>query len=117
MNKKTHIIIIFLFTVTCFIGQTFNFKNYNTEHGLPQSQVLSIFQDSKGYIWFGTNSGGVGKFDGNKFYQLTTNDGLINDVVFSIVEGNNNEMIFGTSNGISIYRSAEFFRYPHVTMF
>ncbi|MFO0435813.1 MAG: two-component regulator propeller domain-containing protein [Sphingobacteriaceae bacterium] len=108
MNKKTHIIIIFLFTVTCFIGQTFNFKNYNTEHGLPQSQVLSIFQDSIGYFWFGTNSGGVGKFDGNKFYQLTTNDGLINDVVFSIVEGNNNEMIFGTSKGISIYRSAEF---------
>lgn len=92
-------------------AQTYNFKNYNTEQGLPQSQVLSIFQDHKGCMWFGTNSGGVGKFDGNKFTTLSDNDGLINNVVFSIVENHKQELIFGTSKGISVYNGFEYKNY------
>jgi ligand-binding sensor domain-containing protein/serine phosphatase RsbU (regulator of sigma subunit) len=96
---------------TVVFSQTYNFKNYNTEDGLPQSQVLSIFQDSKGYIWFGTNSGGVGKFDGNKFYSLNTNDGLINDVVYSITETSDHQILFGTAKGISAYKNLNFTTY------
>jgi len=59
---------------------------------------------AKGYMWFGTNSGGAGKFDGNKFSSLTKNDGLIDDVVFSIAENENKELLFGTSKGLSIYK-------------
>ncbi|HRG01098.1 MAG TPA: two-component regulator propeller domain-containing protein [Bacteroidia bacterium] len=84
-------------------SQTYNFKNYNTADGLPQSQVLCIFQDHKGYMWFGTNAGGVGKYDGNKFSTISENDGLINNVVFSIVENHKNELVFGTSKGLSVY--------------
>jgi ligand-binding sensor domain-containing protein/serine phosphatase RsbU (regulator of sigma subunit) len=108
---KKYILSLYLAFNGFCIAQTYNFKNYNTEDGLPQSQVLSVFQDSKGYIWFGTNSGGVGKFDGNKFYNLTTNDGLLNDVVFSITETADHEMLFGTSKGLSSYRNLNFTNY------
>lgn len=93
------------------VGQTFNFKNFNTEHGLPQSQVLCIFQDSKGYVWFGTNSGGAGKYDGNKFYQISTNDGLINDAVYSISETPDHSILFGTSKGLTVYKDLNFTNY------
>lgn len=89
-------------------SQTYNFKNYNTEQGLPQSQVLSITQDSRGNMWFGTNSGGVGKFDGNKFTTYTDNDGLVNNVVFSVIETQNKQMVFGTNRGISVFNGFYF---------
>lgn len=92
-------------------GQTYNFRNYNTEHGLPQSQVLSMYQDDKGFVWFGTNSGGVGKYDGNKFAKLTKNDGLIDDVVFSITQNEKKELLFGTSKGLSVYDQFQFRNY------
>lgn len=106
--KVLYFLFVLVFLNQTSNSQTYNFKNYNTEHGLPQSQVLSIFQDSKGYVWFGTNSGGVAKFDGNKFHTLNSNDGLINDVVFSVLEGSNGNMFFGTSKGLSVYNHFEF---------
>jgi ligand-binding sensor domain-containing protein/serine phosphatase RsbU (regulator of sigma subunit) len=104
LNIKNTFILFFLFLLGLnSFSQTYNFKNYNTAEGLPQSQVLCIYQDHKGYMWFGTNAGGVGKYDGNKFSTISENDGLINNVVFSIVENNKNELVFGTSKGLSVY--------------
>ena len=104
--------IVLVFSFICIVGnifsQTFNFKNYNTEQVLPQSQVLSIYQDAKGYVWFGTNSGGVGKFDGNKFTNLSINDGLINNVVYSITGNKKGELFFGTGKGLSVYNQFTF---------
>ena len=52
-NIKGLVFIISLIVVLCTQAQTYNFRNYNTEHGLPQSQVLSMYQDTKGFVWFG----------------------------------------------------------------
>ena len=103
-------ICLFLISISC-ISQTYNFKNYNTEQGLPQSQVLTIYQDYKGYMWFGTNGAGVGKYDGNKFTTISDNNGLINNFVFSIIEDNKNKLIFGTSKGVSVYDGFTFKNY------
>lgn len=93
------------------ISQTFNFKNYNTEQGLPQSQVLSIFQDYYGNMWFGTNSGGAGKYDGNKFTTYSENEGLANNVVYSITENTKHEVLFGTMKGLNIFDGVKFKTY------
>ncbi len=111
-TKKYTILFLCLFLIRISgISQTYNFKNYNIEQGLPQSQVLSIYQDHKGFMWFGTNSGGVGKFDGNKFITLSDNDGLINNIVFSITQNHKNELLFGTSKGLSVYNGKTFKNY------
>jgi ligand-binding sensor domain-containing protein/serine phosphatase RsbU (regulator of sigma subunit) len=108
--------IQFLLTLLIFISartfsQTYNFKNYNTEQGLPQSQVLCMFQDHKGFMWFGTNSGGVGKFDGNKFTNFSENEGLVNNVVYSITEHQNTKLLFGTMKGLSVFDGKKFKTY------
>ena len=92
-------------------AQTYNFKNYNTRQGLPQSQVLAIFQDRNGVMWFGTNSGGVGRYDGNDFSTISTNDGLINDDVYSIAEDHLGNLLFGTNKGLSVYNGGSFKNY------
>jgi ligand-binding sensor domain-containing protein/serine phosphatase RsbU (regulator of sigma subunit) len=110
--KYLFIIVVITLQSTIFLrAQSYNFKNYNTEQGLPQSQVLCAFQDHFGNMWFGTNSGGVGKFDGNKFTTISDNDGLIDNVVFSITENHKKELVFGTSKGISVYNGINFKNY------
>ncbi|MFH1197237.1 MAG: two-component regulator propeller domain-containing protein [bacterium] len=48
------------------IQDGYSIKTWLTEDGLPQNAVMSITQDSKGYLWIGTQNGAV-KFDGTKF--------------------------------------------------
>lgn len=38
-------------------GGKFTIKNYTTEDGLPSNKIRSLFIDSKGYLWIGTNKG------------------------------------------------------------
>jgi ligand-binding sensor domain-containing protein/serine phosphatase RsbU (regulator of sigma subunit) len=89
-------------------SQTYNFHNYTVDDGLSQSQVLCMFQDSKGNIWFGTNSGGACRFDGNKFTSFTDKNGLVNNIVYSICEDKKGNILFGTSEGLSVYNGFTF---------
>ncbi|MCF8423360.1 MAG: SpoIIE family protein phosphatase [Bacteroidia bacterium] len=110
-SKNIYLLFSFLIIGVKAFSQSYNFKNYNTDQGLPQSQVLSMTQDHRGNMWFGTNGGGVGKYDGNKFSTISENDGLINNAIFSIIENNKNELVFGTSKGISVFNGINFKNY------
>ncbi|MES2515143.1 MAG: two-component regulator propeller domain-containing protein [Bacteroidota bacterium] len=112
ITKKHSFLFLCLVLITLAgISQTYNFKNYNTPEGLPQSQVLTIFQDHKGFMWFGTNGGGAGKFDGSKFTTISDNDGLISNFIFSITQNHKNELVFGASKGVSVYNGFTFKNY------
>ena len=42
------------------------FRSYQVEDGLSHSSVWAVMEDSRGYMWFGTNDG-LNRFDGSKF--------------------------------------------------
>ncbi|MFH1320360.1 MAG: two-component regulator propeller domain-containing protein [Bacteroidota bacterium] len=117
MKRLFYISLVFLLfsggilSLKTSFSQTYNFDNFSVEDGLVQTQVLSICQDSKGYIWFGTNSGGISIYDGNKFSSLTKSDGLVDNVVYSIIEGKNGKMFIGTTGGLSVYDGHGFTNY------
>ncbi|MFD2904602.1 hybrid sensor histidine kinase/response regulator transcription factor [Sphingobacterium anhuiense] len=77
-------------------------KNANA---LPNNYVLSIYTDRAGNVYAGTNGNGVGLLQkGDKqFKTLSEREGLINDVVQSIVEDNTGKMWFSTNKGLSCY--------------
>jgi ligand-binding sensor domain-containing protein/serine phosphatase RsbU (regulator of sigma subunit) len=102
------IAVVLLAAPLSSFAQTYDFRNFNVEDGLAQSQILSMCQDRFGNIWFGTNSGGVSKYDGNKFVTLSENDSLVNNVVFSICELQNGNLLFGTNGGLSLYNGKTF---------
>ncbi|MEO7766643.1 MAG: two-component regulator propeller domain-containing protein, partial [Ferruginibacter sp.] len=62
----------FLFLLLSFYLLAFSqkkhiqFEHIGTSAGLSQSNVMSIFQDSRGFMWFGTRDG-LNKYDGYKF--------------------------------------------------
>ncbi len=94
--------ILFLFFVVRVGAQTYDFRNYNVDDGLAQSQVFCIFQDSKGYMWFGTNGGGASKFDGKKFQSFTPANGALSNYVYSIAEDKNQNIYLATYDGVQI---------------
>ncbi|MBI5218713.1 MAG: PAS domain-containing protein [Bacteroidia bacterium] len=96
-----------LITILLFIGfplcllqaQQYNFKYYSVENGLAQSQVLSMCQDSKGYLWIGTYGGGLNKFDGISFSLFTVFDGLPSNTVRAVFEDSRKNIWAGTADG------------------
>lgn len=87
--------------VSLFNGKTFSdFKLPNTKIKNPTSVISTnlvweIIEDSKGNIWFGTDGIGVFKYDGEKFTQLTKEDGLNTNDVASILEDSQGNFWFG----------------------
>lgn len=99
--KLTKYLILLLGIKSYLLAQSYNFKNYTTEHGLAQSQVMDIFQDANNNMWFATNGGGVSKYDGNKFYTYNTNNGLISNFAFSIVQNEKKDILIGSDKGLT----------------
>jgi len=86
--------------------QTYPFVNYTNENGLSGAQVLSIYQDKEGVMWFGTSGGGITRFDGKHFEYLTSNDGLADNVVFCMKENKLEHLYIGTYNGLTVIKNA-----------
>jgi len=78
------------------------------EQGLSNNAVRCIYQDHKGFMWFGTYDG-LNRYDGNEFkvFRNKFNDGnsLINNWVLAINEDAANNLWIGTRQGISLYNS------------
>jgi|GEM_PF-2905160 len=67
--------------------------------GLNTNMVYCVMQDSKEYIWVGTETG-VSRYDGYGFKHFTKDDGLTDNDVFNIVEDAKGRLWFLTYNGI-----------------
>ncbi len=65
--------------------------------------VVSIYEDKKGNLWFGTVLEGAARFDGKTLTYLTREDGLVDNTVTTIVEDKHGDMWFGTHGGLAKY--------------
>ncbi len=61
------------------------YTTYSMKEGLVQNSVRDFFQDSNGFIWIGTWEG-LSKYDGNRFINFTTANGLSHSMVNDIIE-------------------------------
>ena len=61
-----------LITNTIFLSIVFSgqieFERFTIDNGLSQNTVYEVFQDSRGYLWMGTQ-GGLDRFNGYEFKQ------------------------------------------------
>ena len=107
------IFLLFVLTV-CTEGQyTYpQYKQYTLADGLPQMQVMSMFSDSRGYIWLGTK-GGACFFNGEKFVSLTARDGMINEYVNCFAEDSAGRVWMGTRDGLAYYDGKKLVSYPN----
>jgi ligand-binding sensor domain-containing protein len=66
---------------------------YTTHDGLPQIQVSSIFEDSRGLIWIATK-GGICYFNGNKFTNISETHMQDPTMISEIKELSDGKIIF-----------------------
>jgi ligand-binding sensor domain-containing protein len=96
-------------TVDGFTGASA--KLYNGYGCIINDTVYSIYCDTKGFKWFGSDKGIV-RYNGGAYYKgntskvytiIDTNSGLINNSVRSIAEDSTGNIWIGTLGGISKY--------------
>ena len=81
------------------------FSNLSVDNGLSQMSVMEIFQDSDGYMWFGTRNG-LNKYDGASMKVYKPSRGprksnLLDNQITALAEDNDGNLWVGTAKGIS----------------
>ncbi len=96
------------------------FKNLSVTDGLSQSWIRYIYQDSYGFMWFGTGGNGLNKYDGYKFTVYKNNarikNSLSNNSITTIFEDQNRNLWIGTQIGLNLYNRENdcFIVYPGI---
>jgi ligand-binding sensor domain-containing protein len=111
VKRLTSLIAVGVLFISSAFSQTYNFKTYTVEDGLSRAEILSVWQDSKGVMWFGTAGGGVSKFNGKTFENISTRNGLVNNDVNYIYEDRAGDLWFATNGGLSKYKNHQFTNY------
>jgi ligand-binding sensor domain-containing protein/serine phosphatase RsbU (regulator of sigma subunit) len=91
-------------------------QNYTTDNGLALDAISyghkSALCDKQGNLWFGTEGGGLSRYDGKSFTNYTSVQGLANSKVLSIIEDKNGNIWVGTDGGgVSRYDGTHFTNY------
>jgi len=83
-------------------GDLIHFEHLTVEHGLSNSAVLNVFQDSDGFMWFCTLDG-LNRFNGYDFTVFRHNDddphSISSNVVMTGLETRDGTLWFGTDTG------------------
>jgi signal transduction histidine kinase/ligand-binding sensor domain-containing protein/DNA-binding response OmpR family regulator len=82
--------------------------NLGIDQGLSNNSVRAIFQDHRGFMWFGTFDG-LNRFDGYNFKifrnKVGDSSSLINNYIFAIEEDRQSNLWIGTQGGVSVYNN------------
>jgi signal transduction histidine kinase/ligand-binding sensor domain-containing protein/CheY-like chemotaxis protein/AraC-like DNA-binding protein len=105
-----HFLALMLFSLSVF-SQEYPVKFLGISDGLSNNSVTTIYQDSDGYMWFGTYDG-LNRYDGYTFkvYRNKINDKKslpFNTIYY--VEGDSRKNIWvGGSKGVCVYDRTNF---------
>ena len=86
-----------LFTIPAGCQQLI-FKTYTVEDGLVSNPVRRIYQDRMGFIWICSQEG-LSKYDGHRFSNFTTANGLSHNLVNDIYESEDAKLYVAENNG------------------
>jgi PAS domain S-box-containing protein len=99
-------IVVFLLSAafSSLKSQNLRFDHFAVQDGLAQSVILSIYQDSEGFLWFGTQSG-LSQYNGYEFINYFTNPRdtttIRNTWIYDIAEDKNGNLYLATKGGLN----------------
>ena len=107
MKKVLFILMSFIVCLPAFAGKAqsdYPFIHINSSNSaMSYDDCRVIFQDSRGFMWFGTYKG-LNRYDGQRFIAYNRDDLCgISDFIHSIEEDNDGNLWIGTDNGLLIY--------------
>ncbi|MEZ5014232.1 MAG: two-component regulator propeller domain-containing protein [Chitinophagales bacterium] len=110
----TWILCVLLLAATEATGQQYYLKNFSIDDGLAGISVSCMLQDSRGYIWIGTQDGGISRFDGKTFVNYHKHDGLGDNTINCFFEDAAGNLWIGTeTHGVTRFNGFEFLQYAN----
>jgi ligand-binding sensor domain-containing protein/signal transduction histidine kinase len=91
MNRRRFVISALAMTVAIAAGsddaraERLPARRYTAADGLPSDYVISIYRDSRGFLWFSTRDG-LSRFDGAQFTNYGSRDGLPSTTINRVLE-------------------------------
>lgn len=108
-------IIFFYISIFTSICNTYKFKHISVTDGLPSNFIHTIYKDTDGFMWFGTQTG-LCRYDGYKFknYYNTKQDStsIPDNMVLQIQEMNNKMFIIETMKCYTVFDKNKEIFYP-----
>lgn len=102
-HPRIYIALLYLFLIPGMLnGQTFSFRNYGYELGLPNDFIYTINQSDNGFLWIGTGNG-IARFDGYDFYPVIYPDSVNGRNPNTSLKDKNGTLWFGCSDGSVFY--------------
>ncbi len=74
-------------------------RTYTTDDGLPMDDIMCAYLAANGMLWFGTNGGGITRYDGRSFTNYTMAHGLPDNTILSLNGDRKGHIWIGTSTG------------------
>ncbi len=123
MFRRTILSVIYLFLLVEILQaqDAYKVKYLGSNQGLSNNSVKCIFQDSQGFIWFGTYDG-LDRYDGYEFKVLRNriNDStsLPHNYISALNEDNDHNLWIGMGQGAVTYNTftnvvSPVYYYPH----
>ncbi len=85
-------------------GQQPAFRRFGLRDGLPQSQVTTLLEDQRGFLWVGTNTGGVARLGASGFRTFAGPQGLKALFIHTLLESPSGSIWVGSQEGVSEIR-------------
>jgi ligand-binding sensor domain-containing protein/signal transduction histidine kinase len=113
----TAFFLALLYSSNSFSQETsIRFQHLSIEDGLPQNSVLTILQDSSGFMWFGTETG-LARYDGYNLkvfkHDLDNKNSLSHNYITKIIEDSQGNLWIGTRRGGLNYFDAKTEQFTH----
>jgi signal transduction histidine kinase/ligand-binding sensor domain-containing protein len=91
-------------TLLPLAGQQPAFRKFGLRDGLPQSQVTTLLADRHGFLWVGTNTGGVARLGASGFHTFAGPQGLKALTIHALLEDPSGGIWVASQEGLSVIR-------------
>jgi ligand-binding sensor domain-containing protein/signal transduction histidine kinase len=91
--------LLLLATASVVHAERLPIKTYTAVDGLPCDHIKRILQDSRGFLWFCTSEG-LSRFDGYRFNNYGTEQGLADRQVVDFLEARDGTYWVATAKGL-----------------
>lgn len=99
-----YILLFWMWLPVCLTGQDYKFEYLSVGDGLSQVSVNAILQDSRGFLWFGTDDG-LNKYDGYNFtvfyHQAGDSNSLPHNQIRALLEDSEKRLWIATTGGLA----------------
>ncbi|WP_240975907.1 hybrid sensor histidine kinase/response regulator [Chitinophaga fulva] len=108
--ERTCCFVLLLMVVTTAASTIgYPIRYLGIEDGLSNNAVTSVYQDHKGFMWFGTYDG-LSRYDGYRFkvYRNKVGDStsLADNGIYTLADDNHHQLWVGGRRGVSVFNPA-----------